>query len=146
MALGVPRLDQLITQLDSISGKFDSDDDLNKLEFTKPNLEQLDNYASNLDALATFGNLEAFDGFFVRQGTVSVTVTGTVSATAGLLEAVASSVSVSASISSGSIRIRPVASSVATSIPFSESMTVFTAKTAIISIQLSIRVLSALPG
>ena len=41
MALGVPRLDQLITQLDSISGKFDSDDDLNKLEFTKPNLEQL---------------------------------------------------------------------------------------------------------
>ena len=35
MALGVPRLDQLITQLDSISGKFDSDDDLNKLEFTK---------------------------------------------------------------------------------------------------------------
>ena len=114
MALGVPRLDQLITQLDSISGKFDSNDDLNKLEFTKPNLEQLDNYASNLDALDSFGNFDAFGGFFVRQGVASITSNATVTATAGIVKDVSASISTSASVTSGCARIQSVASSVFT--------------------------------
>ena len=60
MALGIPRLDQLTSQIDSISGSLDSDSVLNKLEFTKLNLEQLDNYGSNLDSLDSFGNLDGF--------------------------------------------------------------------------------------
>ena len=49
MALGIPNLDQITQTLDSISGSFDSNSDMLKIEWSNPTIDQLDSWGNILN-------------------------------------------------------------------------------------------------
>ena len=113
MALGIPNLDQITaTPLDSYTFLLDSSDELNRLEFSNPNLEQLDSWGL-LDSLDTFGNLDSLSTLEVKQGSASVATSSTVSAVNERVRSVSASVATASTISANVNRIFVVTASVA---------------------------------